>query len=76
MTADYLVLLDEGTIQGTVEDDTFSGDGTDFFNGAAGNDSANFISTAVFSDVRNNYTVTRDQNNPEVVTVEHSGVRS
>ena len=69
----YLVLLDEGTIQGTVEDDTFSGDGTDFFNGAAGNDSANFISTAVFSDVRNNYTVTRDQNNPEVVTVEHSG---
>ena len=73
ITGDGNYLSDEGTIQGTVEDDTFSGDGTDFFNGAAGNDSANFISTAVFSDVRNNYTVTRDQNNPEVVTVEHSG---
>ena len=45
----------------------------DVIEGGAGDDTINFIDTAVFSDLRNNYTITRDPNNPNVVTVKHSG---
>ena len=60
-------------MQGTSGADNFTGKGVESFKGSAGNDTADFIDTAVFSDIRNNYTVTRDPNNPENVTVEHSG---
>ena len=69
----YLIELDDGTIQGTIGDDAFSGQGTEFFKGVAGDDTITWIDTAIFSDIRNNYTITRDPSNPEVVTVEHSG---
>ena len=72
-SGNYLILLADGTVQGTSGDDTFTGKGTDSFKGAAGDDEANFIDTVVFSDIRNNYTITRDPNSPQVVTVEHSG---
>jgi Ca2+-binding RTX toxin-like protein len=72
-SGNYLILLADGTVQGTSGDDTFSGKGSESFKGAAGDDEANFIDTAVFSDIRNNYTITRDPNSPQVVTVEHSG---
>ena len=69
----YLVKLSDGTVLGTSGADNFTGKGVESFKGSAGNDTADFIDTAVFSDIRNNYTVTRDPNNPENVTVEHSG---
>ena len=69
----YLVKLSDGTVLGTSGADNFTGKGVESFKGSAGNDIADFIDTAVFSDIRNNYTVTRDPNNPENVTVEHSG---
>lgn len=72
-SGNYLILLANGTVQGTSGDDTFSGKGTESFKGAAGDDRAGFIDTAVFSDIRNNYTITRDPDSPGVVTVEHSG---
>ena len=72
-SGNYLILLANGTVQGTSGDDTFSGKGTESFKGAAGDDEANFINSAVFSDIRNNYTITRNPNSPQVITVEHSG---
>ena len=69
----YLKKLSDGTIEGTSGSDTLSGTGVESFKGGAGNDTATFIHTAVFSDIRNNYTITRDVNNPDIVTVEHSG---
>jgi Ca2+-binding RTX toxin-like protein len=69
----YLVKLSDGTVQGTSGADSLWGKGVESFRGSEGNDTADFIDTAVFSDIRNNYTITRDPNNPENVTVEHSG---
>ena len=69
----YFIKLADGTIKGTSDDDTFIGEGKEAFKGAAGDDQATFIDTAVFTDIRNNYTITRDPNDPNVVTVEHSG---
>ena len=72
-SGNYLIKLSDGTIQGTTGDDTFTGNGAESFKGAAGNDFGTFLNTAVFSDIRNNYTITREPNSPQVVTVEHSG---
>jgi Ca2+-binding RTX toxin-like protein len=67
------ILASDGVIVGSNKADVFSGNGSETFKGAAGDDEANFIDTAVFSDIRNNYTITRDPNSPQVVTIEHSG---
>ena len=69
----YLIKLNDGTVQGTSGADNFTGKGVESFKGSAGNDTADFINTAVFSDIRNNYTITRNPDNPGIVTVEHSG---
>ena len=69
----YLVRLADGTVRGTDADDRFTGRGTERFQGSKGDDIASFVDTAAFSDIRNNYTITRNSDDANRVTVEHSG---
>jgi len=69
----YLVFQDDGIISGTLGDDVFEGTGVERIDGLGGDDEISFAKTVIYSDLRQNYTITRDADNPSKVTVEHSG---
>ncbi|MBT6555542.1 MAG: hypothetical protein HON50_08045, partial [Candidatus Marinimicrobia bacterium] len=62
-----------GVLQGTDDDDSFTGDGTGQFKPGAGDDTVSRVDTVIYDGNQHEFTIARDSDNPSQLTVEHSG---
>ena len=65
-----------GVLQGTDGDDSFTGDGTDQFKPGAGDDTVSRVDTVLYDGNYTNFTIDRDSDNLDQLSVEHSGGNS